>query len=112
MEALIVATLAAGALAASSAVASAVGSPGDQDAVRYATEMNAASRADGPPDDTTPYQARNNGAVVCHMRHGDIRGPKHLAPFTGRELIAQFGGNHSAFVMVTRAEYHFCPQYL
>jgi hypothetical protein len=54
------------------------------------------------PDDTTPYQARNGAIVICAQRRGN---------FSERELITQFGGNASAAVIVTRAEYHFCPEY-
>jgi hypothetical protein len=86
-------------------------SPGDQDAASYAAEMNAASRSDGLPDDTTASQARNDGILICGMRSGQFSGPNHRAPFTQRELITQFGDNPSAAVIVTRAEYHFCPEY-
>jgi hypothetical protein len=102
LGALAIGAIITGALSASSAVASATASPGDQDAVGYATEMNAASRIDGLPDDTTPYQARNGAIVICAQRRGN---------FSERELITQFGGNASAAVIVTRAEYHFCPEY-
>ena len=75
----------------------------------YAAEMNAA--ATDASDHVTATQARNNAAIVCMARRGEISGPKHPAPFTEGELIAQYGGDHWATVMVTRGEYHFCPEY-
>jgi hypothetical protein len=109
MGALAIGAILTGALAASSAVASATAGPGDQDAVTYAAEMNAA--AVDTSDDVTASQARNNAAIVCGMRSGHLSGSKHPDPFTEREVIEQFGGDHWATVMVTRGEYHFCPEY-
>lgn len=53
------------------------------------------------PDDTTAGQARNGAIAICEMR----------GKLSERELINQFGDNPSAAVIVTRAEYHFCPEY-
>jgi hypothetical protein len=82
---------------------------GDQDAVSYAAEVNAA--ATSTSDDVTAAQARNNALLICGMRSGEMSGAKHPQPFTESELIAQYGGDHLATVMVTRGEYHFCPEY-
>ena len=109
MKRLILAALAAlTGLTFASGVASATGS-GDQDAVSYAAEMNAA--ATSASDYVTATQARNNAVLVCRMRSGEFSGEKHPKPFTEGELIAQFGGDHWATVMLTRGEYHFCPEY-
>ncbi len=93
----------------SAGVASATGSPGDQDARALATEMNAA--ATSTSDEVTATQARNNAFVVCGMRSGELSGPAHPKPFTEGELIAHFGADRWATVIVTRGEYHFCPAY-
>ena len=90
-------------------VASATGSPGDQDARVLATEMNAA--ATSTSDEVTATQARNNAFLVCGMRSGELSGPAHPKPFTEGELIAHFGADRWATAMVTRGEYHFCPAY-
>jgi hypothetical protein len=89
------------AVACSSGAAQA-SSPGDRDAVSLANEVNVASRGDGSPDDTTPAGARNAANVICAQRRSNA---------TNAQLIAEFGGNPSAVVYVTRAEYHFCPEY-
>jgi hypothetical protein len=89
MKRLILAALAAlTGLTFASGVASATGS-GDQDAVSYAAEMNAA--ATSASDYVTATQARNNAVLVCGMRSGEFSGEKHPKPFTEGELIAQFG---------------------
>ena len=71
--------------------------------------MNVA--ATSTSDEVTATQARNNGVLVCGMLSGELSGPAHPMPFTESELIAHFGGDHWAAVMVTRGEYHFCPEY-
>jgi hypothetical protein len=82
---------------------------GDQDAAKLAAEMNAA--ATDASDYVTATQARNNAVLVCGMRSGEFSGSAQPKSFTEGELIAQFGGDHWATVMVTRGEYHFCPEY-
>jgi hypothetical protein len=104
----LVGLVAAGAISAA-ALAPTAQASGDQDAVSYAAEMNAA--ATSAPDYVTATQAANNAALVCMMRSGEISGPAHPKPFTEAEVIAQQGGDHWATVMVTRGEYHFCPEY-
>ena len=66
------ALIAGGAIAAACALAPTAQASGDQDAVSYAAEMNAA--ATSASDDVTPTQARNNAVLVCGMRSGEFSG--------------------------------------
>ena len=103
--ALAIGAIITGALAGSSAVASATGSQGDQDAVAYAAELKAAAPSDGL-EDTTPIQARNIAWVVCGQRKGGYSEREVIAQMTGPQQPHQY-----AVVLVTRAEFHFCSEY-
>jgi hypothetical protein len=81
-------------------------SPGDQDSASYLAEIKAAATDSSEHVDTVT-QAHNNGVIWCSMRAGTSGFPR----YTEADLIRQLGGDHWATVMVTRAEYHFCPEY-
>jgi hypothetical protein len=83
-------------------------SPGDQDGVTYAAEMDAASPFGAAVKPTQPWQARNYADLVCKQRQAGNSESAVIAWMPGGSL-PQFRPNVTYDVQ--RAEFHFCPQY-